>query len=256
MKWPEYLCLLRHDRSTYNDSKQRKAQDVAYQRFVELFEQNPDSLETHRMARAMHQRWSLNIGDHNTPLSKGAGRQALITGQKLKTELELPDVIYVSPYLRTRTTLEQMIKGWPELATVKTYEDERIIEQGHGLALLYNDWRIFHVFHPDQRKLFAIEGSYYYRFPQGENVSDVRQRCRSWVETLIREFSNKKVLAITHHLCILAIRANLERLNANEFIRLDKDEPPINCGVTTYQGNPQKGSKGHLELKYYNRKLY
>ena len=72
----------------------------------------------------------------------------------------------------------------------------------------------------------------------------------------LRDFSNKKVMVITHHLNILATRANLERFGAEDFIKIDKTDKPINCGVTLYKCNKNKGKEGHLELEYYNKKLY
>jgi hypothetical protein len=68
-----------------------------------------------------------------------------------------------------------------------------------------------------------------------------------------REFAGKRVMAITHHLTILATRANFERLSPEEFLHLDKHEKPLNCGVTRYIGNPNLGSRGKLELCEYNR---
>ena len=85
---------------------------------------------------------------------------------------------------------------------------------------------------------------------------DVRERLRSWVITLIRELANKNVMAVTHHLAILSIRANLERLSKEDFLRLDKEEKPINCGVTIYEGDKKAGSNGRLVLKAYNQKLH
>ena len=101
-----------------------------------------------------------------------------------------------------------------------------------------------------------MEGSYYYRYPQGESIQDVRERTRSWFHTLTRDFSEKNVLAITHHLTILAVRANLERLSAEQFMELDEHETPINAGVTIYKGNPDIKGRGKLVLEKYNLKLY
>jgi broad specificity phosphatase PhoE len=121
---------------------------------------------------------------------------------------------------------------------------------------LYNDRRIFCAFHPEQYVLREREGAYWYRYPQGENVPDVRRRNHDWLGMLIRDFAGKKVLTVTHHLSILALRANLERWGADQFLEMDEKEKPINCGVTEYRGDPTKGANGHLVLKYYNRKLY
>lgn len=256
MKWPSDLILIRHDKSEYNALREKKRGNTTYQKFLKEFQSNPDSAKTKYLARKIQEMFSLSVGDHNTPLAKNEGHQAIITGEKIKEKFELPDVIFVSPYKRTLHTLENIKKGWPELAKVKTYEEERIREQEHGIALLYNDWRVFYALHPDQRRLHKLQGPYWYCYPQGESVPDVRLRIRSITETLIREFSEKKVLIITHHLTILSIRANLERLATDEFIRLDEKEKPINCGVTHYKGEPNAGKSGKLKLVFYNRKFY
>ena len=62
--------------------------------------------------------------------------------------------------------------------------------------------------------------------------------------------------ALPIYLNILAVRANLERFDAAEFIRLDEKDKPINCGATLYLGKPDKGKDGKLELEYYNKKYY
>lgn len=252
MKWPEELMLIRHAQSEYNALKDKKKNDPVYIKFLELWNRDPDSQEAKDLAKEVQGKFALDYSDYETPLSSLGKGQALRTGSDLR-KLREPDIIYVSPYRRAKETLELIIQGWPELKEVKIIEEERIREQEHGLSLLYNDWRVFHVLHPEQRHLFKLEGPYWYRYPQGENVADVRFRNLSWLSTLTREFSGKRMMAITHHLNILATRSNLERLSVEEFIRLDKEEKPLNCGVTLYKGYPGLGKEGHLKLGFYNR---
>lgn len=256
MKWPASLMLIRHDTSAYNVLRGKKEKDSVYQTFLKEFEKNPESEDTVRLAKEIEARFALDTGDWDTPLADLEGKQALKTGRGLREQYPLPDVIFVSPYHRTIMTLECMKMGWPELEDVKTYEEERIREQEHGEALLYNDWRIFHALNPKQRRLYEKQGPYWYCYPQGENVPNVRERVRSWFRTLTKDFRNKRVLAITHNITILSIRANLERLGANEFIHLDQHEKPINCGVTGYRGDPLLGKNGKLILDFYNNRYY
>jgi broad specificity phosphatase PhoE len=256
MKWPETLTLVRHATSAYNALKEPKEESPLYQAFKKSYEENPESEETRRFALEVKDMFVLNVGDHDTPLAKGAEQQAITTGERLRTLIKKPDIIFVSPYLRTKLTLDRLKEGWPELADVEIKEEERIREQDHGIALIYNDWRVFNVLHPEQRKLWDIQGEYWYRYPNGENKPDVRERSRSWSSTVIRDYSEKTVLAVTHHLTILSMRANFERLSGEEFIRLDHEEKPINCGVTIYDGHPDLGLDGRLVLRRYNLKLY
>ncbi len=256
MKWPETLTLIRHDTSAYNALKHQKEQSSLYRNFKSSYENDPHSPETRDLALEVVDSFSLEVGDHDTPLAEGAGWQTKMVGEKLRHIIAVPDVIFVSPYLRTQLTLGKLIEGWPELADVEVIEEERIREQDHGLTLIYNDWRVFNALHPEQKTLRDIQGQYWYRFPQGENVPDVRERLRSWLGTLTRDYSNQNVLAVTHHLTILSLRANLERLDSNEFLRLDQEEKPINSGVTIYRGKKELGNDGKLVLEAYNVNLY
>ncbi len=256
MKWPQYLAMMRHDISAYNELKERKNKNFLYRRFLKKFEQDFSGEETKKLADVLWEKYRLGVGDHNTPLVDSESKKAESVGKKLRNEIELPDVIFVSPYERTKNTFEGLKRGWPELENIKLYEEERIREQDHGLALIYNDWRIFFALNPRQKMLHDIEGPYWYRYPQGENVSDVRERNRSWIKTLIREFAGKKVLAISHHLNILATIANFERWGEKEFAEADEKDKPINCGVTLYEGNPKLGKDGKFVLKYYNKKFF
>jgi broad specificity phosphatase PhoE len=154
------------------------------------------------------------------------------------------------------TCLKRTVPIRSALGNAKIVLDERIREKDHGLALFYSDWRIYQVMHPDQAKLADLLGEYDYRFLNGENIPDVRQRNLSWITTLTRDFCGKRVMAITHHLTILATRANFERLSPEQFLHLDEHEKPVNCGVTRYVGNPNLGSDGRLELYEYNRRYY
>lgn len=255
MKWPESVIIVRHAQSDYNRLRAIKESDELYRLFKKAYQDRFFSLETRALAKKVRNKFALGISDHKTPLSKEGMHQARGTGYAMSRVVDLPDVIFVSPYLRTKQTLQFMIQFWPELKNVKTISEDRIREQEHGLALLYNDWRVFHVFHPEQKELYELMGMYYYQYPQGESVSQVRERIRSFTSTLIREWAGKKVMLITHHLTILSIRANFERLSPEEFIRLDREEKPKNCGVTEFKGNPVVGTNGKLELKYYNRYL-
>lgn len=87
-------------------------------------------------------------------------------------------------------------------------------------------------------------------------ISMVHDRIRSFNDMLIREYAEKDVWVISHHLTKLSFRASIERWSPEEFIRVDNEEKPVNCGVTIYGGNPKAGKDGKLELKHYNLKLY
>jgi len=256
MKWTQSLTLIRHGQSAYNDLRRQKEEDPTYIWFKKEFEKWPDASSTRELAQEIKDKYSLGIGDCETPLNEEGILQARRTGIKLREIIPTPDVILYSPYVRTRDTLAEIRKAWPSLVGVKSVEEDRIREQEHGLSLIYNDHRVFETFHPEQRELRALLGPYWYQFPQGESAAQVRDRVRSILSTIIREYSGQHVMMVTHHLTILCIRATLERLTAEQFIKLDTYEKPVNCGVTHYRGDPAKGKDGKLILDFYNKKLY
>lgn len=259
MKWPETLTVVRHGESEYNVLKHIKEEDPLYIEFKKAYNRRKkDPERARKLALQIHEgeKYLLKKGDHKTELTDNGKQQAEITGRKLADLIELPEIIFVSPYERTHQTLGNMAIGWPELSTVPMIEDERLREQEHGLAILYNDWRIFQVLHPEQDDLRQYEGEYWYRYPQGENIPDTRERLRSWLGALTRDYAGQDVLTISHHLTILGLRANLERFGAQQYIDFDKNEKPVNCGVTIYRGNKDLGSDGKLILDKYNQQLY
>lgn len=259
MKWPNTVTVVRHGQSEYNELKGLKEKDPLYSDFKKAYNRRERDPETARMlAKQLLEdgKLLLDTGDHDTELTELGERQAESTGSRLGEIIDLPDVIFVSPYSRTHQTLAKMAIGWRELSDVETVEEERIREQEHGLTLLYNDWRIYNLMHPEQETLRDMQGSYWYRYPQGENVPDVRERHRSMLGTFTRDYQEQNVLMVGHHLSILSLRANLERLDAEGFKDLDDNHKPVNCGVTVYRGNPDIGQAGRLELDIYNRQLH
>ncbi|MFA6526200.1 MAG: histidine phosphatase family protein [Candidatus Buchananbacteria bacterium] len=253
MKWPTSLLLIRHDVSAYNQMKVERAKDPLYQRFVKKFDQNWQSYVTRSLALEVNEKWALKVSDPNTPLLEINSDRTVSTGRNLRLHEALPDVIFVSPYLRTKQTLEALKIGWPELSHVRVYEEERIREQNHGLASLYNDWRVYFALHPEQKMLYDLDGAYWHTWQQGENRPMVRDRLRSWTITLSRDFANRRVMYVGHHLGILCFRANHERWDDSQFREVDEKDKPINCGVTKYAGIPNIGSNGRFALEYYNR---
>ena len=248
MKWPNTLTLLRHGQSAFNALKERRQKDPLWQAFAIAFDENHLSDKIKKLAERVKETFQLDYSDYETPLTKKGRNQARAAGEHLKTLITLPDVVILSPYLRCRDTFEEAAVGWPELKSVKTYTDELIEERHTGLAALCNDWRLFFTFHPEQYLLDKKDKYYHYCYPQGESVKMVRRRVRQWFNTLTREFAGKNVFVVTHHLTILSIRANLERMTPEEFMELDRENPPKNCSITIYRGNPNIGSDGKLTL--------
>ena len=264
MKWPSSFTFIRHGQSVFNANKIQRLQHPLYQEFIRQAQEElrvattmdwpSDSLK--ELAKRVTPIANTQHTDYNAPLTVEGIRQAKVTGNQLKQQIPLPDIVYVSPYLRTKQTFESLSGAWSELKNCRMVLEERIREQEHGMSNLYNDPKLFGVFHPDQGLLSKKEGPYHYRFLNGESQADVRDRVRSFMSTVIREHAEENVLVVSHHLTLLSIRANLERWTPEQFMEFDQHQRPINCGVTMYNGRPEIGKEGKLVLERYNQKLY
>jgi broad specificity phosphatase PhoE len=257
MKWPSHLVIIRHGESAYNALRAEKAASELYQEFLAAFESDYRSSRTVELAKQVRSQFALGCSDYATPLSKRGQDQARTTGHRLsETGIPKPDVVFVSPYLRTNETFRGILGGGFDIADARVVQEDRIREQEHGLSLLYSDWRVFHALHPEQAELHHQLGPYWYQYPQGESVSMVRDRVRSFMNTLVREYAGEVVYLVSHHLTKLSVRSLLERWSPEEFIRVDNDEKPVNCGITHYVGSSESGLDGKLVLEEYNLQLW
>lgn len=283
-KWPKTVAMIRHGQTDANLHQTEKL--PGFPAFKEKFDQElailtPEtfarglfpSAELKEMAADLLKEYTPDYNDFDTRLTEYGWYQARETGRKLPELLDIPDKIYVSPYRRTRETLEGIMQGWPELQRVKVAEDERIREREHGINAIYGHWAIAQVLNPQHALLYKISQYYEHKETLGESLLDVRERTRGFVGTLIREHGGlpetpkdrvvqmaqrysrggtlsklmdyagiepdtkpEDILVVTHSLTIMALRATLERWDRAHFMREHKENFPVNCGVTIYRG--------------------
>jgi len=251
MKPPKSFTLVRHGESEYNALRKQKEADPLYIKFEEAYDRDMRSEETRALAQELKDKLYVGRGDHNTRLTDEGARQAAMVGKKLSKAIALPDIIFVSPYERTTETLRHIKGTWPELDNVPTIVEKLLREQSYGIGILYNDWRIFQTFHPDQKDYRELTGSYWYKYPQGESIPEVRERSELFKIKYSHMYSGKNVLIVSHHRTILSHVANHKELSPEEFLHMDASDPAVTCGVTSF-----KNTFGRLELDYYNKKLW
>lgn len=256
MNWPSEFTVVRHGESTSNELRKRKERDPLYRLFLESYCRDSQSLETRTSALAVKQKFSLGVGQHQTPITEEGKRQARSTGTGLKREISLPDVVFGSTAPRVIDTFECMKEGWPELASVEARFVETIREQEHGQLSIFADTKVFLTLNPWQAEQLRVDGEYFYRFPNGENALATKERIAPWLEEVRKKYAGRKVLVVSHHGAIICMRMLLEGFSPEEFVRIDKELAPVNCGVTIYRKRPCYGLPGKLILECYNKKLY
>ncbi|MFD7157141.1 phosphoglycerate mutase family protein [Kribbella sp. NPDC059898] len=133
--------------------------------------------------------------DHAVPLTAVGHEQAAKTGRELRELFENePARVYVSPYLRTRQTLESL--GLDDLIGVPR-EEPRLREQDWANLQDTEDIE-------QQEQLRNSFGHFFYRFTHGESGADVYDRVSTFLETMHRDFESadapKNVLLVSHGL--------------------------------------------------------
>jgi broad specificity phosphatase PhoE len=135
------------------------------------------------------------VPDHRIGLTPKGFDQARETGEVIRDLLDGESVeVYVSPYVRTRQTLEA-------LALPVAERDVRVEPR-----LREQDWANFQdpADIAEQKEQRDRYGHFYYRFTHGESGSDVYDRVSTFLESMHRNFQTpeapRNVVIVTHGL--------------------------------------------------------
>ena len=227
--WPEKLWLVRHGQSQGN-----VARDIADQ---------AGKLEI-----------GIDVRDVDVPLSDLGREQAKAAGDWFAAlpENERPEVMLASPYLRTRETAKIMceagaLAGGPQRAIV----DERLREREFGIFDRLTTAGIRARF-PEEAEHRRMLGKFYHRPPGGESWADVILRLRSMLNTINLHYSDRRVLVVAHQVVVLCFRYILEGLDEAEILRVDKQAEVLNCGICTYEFEPDQSGLCAPKLALWN----
>lgn len=225
-KWPERLVIVRHGQSEQNLA-------------LDLLDDNLEET-LHRLQKTR---------DADIAVTETGIWQAEQTGLYLGTT-EPFDICFSSPYKRTLQTTEGIISQFPY--KLQYYEDERLREKEFGRlhGLTAKDIREQY---PEEFKDRERDGKYWYRLLRGENYPDVNDRVHRFQDKLVRDWSGKSVLVVTHQIPYLSFRTLFEHLNEGQVLALG-DVP--NCGIQEYRLDTSKYPEGRMKLEEWNKVVY
>jgi broad specificity phosphatase PhoE len=159
------------------------------------------------------------VPDHRIGLTAKGFEQARQTGAAIREVLDGESVeVYVSPYVRTRQTLETL--GLP-VAERDVRVEPRLREQ---------DWANFQdpADIAEQKELRDRYGHFFYRFTQGESGSDVYDRVSTFLESMHRNFETplapRNVVIVTHGLTMRLFCMRWFHWSVDYFESLDNPE--------------------------------
>lgn len=184
--------------------------------------------------------------DKDTSLSALGKRQSANIGKFFLSQSIKPEMIFSSPYARTRETTE-ILRETANLQNVKLICDERLRERELGIFFRLTKLGAMQKFPQEYKKREQL-GKFYYRPPEGENWADVALRVGSFWQNLPQVFNNKTVIIITHEVVIRIFRYVLENLTEAEILEIDLMCDVQNSAITSYKF---ENGKAVLDLNNY-----
>ncbi len=167
-------------------------------------------------------------GDHRIPLTERGREQAAAAGRQIGAAFLEGALVYTSPYLRARQTLEAVLAAAGGGGT-RVYEDPRLREVDHGYADV-----------KEQESLRERHGWFYYRYQGGESPADCYDRVSGFLESLMRQVERRaasRVLIVTHGLAMRCFVMRFMRMTVEDFERMRN---PHNGDVITL--SPRAGA--------------
>jgi probable phosphoglycerate mutase len=209
--WPRALLLVRHAESAGNVA--RDAAEAAGEPWIEIADR-----------------------DQDVALSERGVEQARALGHWLAGRPEeRPAVALTSPYRRAADTTTVALSA--SKLDIPVVLDERLREREFGVLDRLTKRGITERY-PEQAEMRARVGKFYYRPPGGESWCDVALRVRSAIDSISREYTDERVLVVTHQVVILMFRYVLEHLTEHEVLAIGSEVELLNCSVTSYVFDP------------------
>jgi broad specificity phosphatase PhoE len=228
-RWPEKLWIVRHGQSAGNVA--RDAADAAGLPMIDI---------AHR--------------DVDVSLSALGERQAQALGQWFAAlpEEEKPEVVLSSPYVRARQTARAICKAGGVTGEARPpIVDERLREREFGVFDRLTTAGIKQKF-PELAEQRALLGKFYHRPPGGESWADVILRLRSALDTVSLHHADRRVLIVCHQVVVLCLRYILEEMDEAQILAIDQEGDVVNCGVCTYDFQPDDAKLCVPKLVTYN----
>jgi probable phosphoglycerate mutase len=163
-----------------------------------------------------------------------------------------PDLVYCSPYRRTRHTLDEILAALERagVPAPRVHYDERIRDRETG-AWEMQTYLALRQDYPAEMARRDRVGPFYFRPPSGENFPDVALRVRSFLRDALPDSAGQRLLIVGHDAIVLVLRLILDHLDeatlADNLSAGGSVGTIGNCTVTRWAGDGT-----HLQLTAFN----
>lgn len=170
----------------------------------------------------------LVIRDADVPLSETGVEQARALGAPLLDAEQVPQIAWLSPYLRAQQTFALGVEQGPGIARIVT--DERLRDRELGILDLLT-WRGVVARHPEEAERRARLGKYYHRPPGGESWADVALRLRSFLHDALAVDASVGVV-VAHDAVVMLLISLLTGMDEPHLMEFAAANTVLNASVT------------------------
>ena len=186
-----------------------------------------------------------NLSNAHAELTELGVDQAKKTGEGLRSNFGIFDLVIHTGYTRSKATAEHILMSYPEGERTYTQfiEERRFREREAGPTQYMTEDEAAQAF-PWQQTAFRREGPFYFRPPFGESLSDLCDgRVRAGFQDLCVSAAGKRVLLIGHGRSNFCLRACIDRLTTEQIQARLKEKGKKNCNVTVYVPDAEQQSR-------------
>lgn len=190
------------------------------------------------------------IPDHKIALTLLGHEQAEKTGRVLRERFGIPYYFYHSDYLRTKETLDEILKAYApdELARINIRANHFIRERDPGYTYDMTTAEAEAAF-PWLAEYWKTFGGFFGRPVGGQSLADKTFECQLFLNMIYERRAGQTVFVVTHGGTLRCFRFLIEHWNFDQALSWPPGQLPENCGITVYRVDD---SGQHLKLETYN----
>lgn len=175
------------------------------------------------------------IQEADIPLSSKGIIQAKEAGEKIKENNVIPDIIFCSPFKRTKETIQYVKESNKLMNNIPVYFYNNIHERSLGLMNQYIHPLLFFGDNPiEARKVKTFYPNIYeiYNAPNAESIHLFQNRVKESMQYFFLEKKYQHIMIVSHRFFIINAIQEIYKQNNNEQKHI---ETPLHASIQTFE---------------------